>query len=282
MELPDVTDLLSPLELAPREYGVQASQTRFRRQLVEAWDIRPGSSVIEIGCGQGDMTLVLGAAVGLEGHVTAIDAAEETDGSPLTFAEATARLRRSPHAQSITFMFGTDVLSPAMTLPRERYDAAVLAHSSWYMPSPDHLRRILRRVADWTDHLCLSEWDLQPKKASQIPHALAAQFQAQMVALSPNTGFNIRALMSRPAIERILEEAGWRIDTSMSIVSTELQDGQWEVANCLEMLEAVAHSDNGHGLRGFDFDDMARLTRRSGIESLSSFSLTCRRGPRGT
>jgi tRNA A58 N-methylase Trm61 len=147
VELPDVTDLLSPLALSPHEHAVQAIQTRLRRQLVELWDIRPGSTVLEIGCGQGDMTLVLGAAVGPHGQVTAIDTARETDGSPVTFAEATARIQRSPYGPNITFLFGTDILSLELSLPCVRYDAAVLAHSSWYMAAPEQLSRVLRHLA---------------------------------------------------------------------------------------------------------------------------------------
>ncbi|MCX4507966.1 hypothetical protein OOK53_36510 [Streptomyces anulatus] len=43
---------------------IQLSQTRHRATLVESWHIEPGSSVLELGCGQGDMTAVLAEAVG--------------------------------------------------------------------------------------------------------------------------------------------------------------------------------------------------------------------------
>jgi 2-polyprenyl-3-methyl-5-hydroxy-6-metoxy-1,4-benzoquinol methylase len=277
--VPDVMDLLAPLGLSRREQAVQAIQTQVRRRLADIWDICPGSTVLEIGCGQGDMTLVLGAAVGPHGHVTAIDMAQETDGSPLTFAEATARIQRSPYGQTITFMFGTDILAPALSLPRARYDVAVLAHSSWYMASPDQLSRVLQRLAAWTDRLCLSEWDLQPTTAAQLPHAVAAIVQASIVAPAPNTGFNIRSLMARSAIERVVQEAGWHIEQSMSIDSTELQDGRWEVANCLDLLGAVPPSGNRRTLEGVDIDAMARLARHSGIEALASFVLMCRHEP---
>ena len=39
------------------------------------WAIPPGSKVLEIGCGQGDCTLVLAAAVGESGRVDAVDPA---------------------------------------------------------------------------------------------------------------------------------------------------------------------------------------------------------------
>jgi hypothetical protein len=52
--------------------GIEA-QLQHRIDLVQYWDIKPGSRVLEIGCGQGDTTLVLADAVGEEGHVDAID-----------------------------------------------------------------------------------------------------------------------------------------------------------------------------------------------------------------
>jgi len=49
------------------------SQMEHRVQLVSFWGIEPGSRVLEIGCGQGDTTVVLADAVGENGHVDAVD-----------------------------------------------------------------------------------------------------------------------------------------------------------------------------------------------------------------
>jgi hypothetical protein len=57
--------------------------------------------------------------------------------TPFTFAEAPERIRRSRHARTTTFLYDTDVLGPATTLPLARYDCAVLSHSTWYFASPD-------------------------------------------------------------------------------------------------------------------------------------------------
>jgi predicted methyltransferase len=50
-----------------------AWQMDHRLDLVSFWDIAPGSRVLEIGCGQGDCTIVLADAVGHSGHVDAVD-----------------------------------------------------------------------------------------------------------------------------------------------------------------------------------------------------------------
>lgn len=46
---------------------------KHRQDIVSAWKIPTGSSILEIGCGQGDFTVVLADAVGPDGRVVAID-----------------------------------------------------------------------------------------------------------------------------------------------------------------------------------------------------------------
>lgn len=46
---------------------------KHRQQVTRAWGIPPGASVLEIGPGQGELTVVLADAVGRAGKVVAID-----------------------------------------------------------------------------------------------------------------------------------------------------------------------------------------------------------------
>ena len=63
--------------------GILASepQLQHRDGILSKWDLIPGSKILEIGCGQGDCTLVLANVVGEHGHVTAIDPAPLDYGS---------------------------------------------------------------------------------------------------------------------------------------------------------------------------------------------------------
>ena len=73
--------------------GVADSQTRHRLEIVSRFNIRPGANVLEIGCGQGDCTVVLAAAVGENGHVTAVDPASLDYGTPIFwFIDSFSRL----------------------------------------------------------------------------------------------------------------------------------------------------------------------------------------------
>ena len=250
-------------------------QTRFRQKLVDAWRILPGTAILEVGCGQGDMTLVLAAATGPDGHVTAIDAADETSGSPLTFAKATARIRRSRVGKAVSFRFGVDVLEPEVDLPRPHYDCAVLAHSLWYFASMDLLQRTLKRMKELADRLYLSEWDLTPTRKSQLPHFAAALVQGWTSAWKPDRRCNIQTLMSRQAIERLVLDAGWTIETNVSVDSSDLQDGRWEVLNCLQILSSGIGRDDSTTIEGLDLDNVKILLQQSASEALPSFAMRC-------
>lgn len=102
------------------------------RMFVDA-GIGPGMSVLDIGCGSGDVSLLLAKLVGNEGHVTGID----WHGPSLEIARERVRKIQIPN---ITFTKG-DVcaLSPGLG----PFDAAVSRQVIMYLPGPvDALRRI--------------------------------------------------------------------------------------------------------------------------------------------
>lgn len=70
----DVTSI-AELCLHGETLRIQLGQTEHRIDLVRRWNIQQGDHILELGCGQGDTTAVLAAAVGETGHITAVDPA---------------------------------------------------------------------------------------------------------------------------------------------------------------------------------------------------------------
>jgi SAM-dependent methyltransferase len=213
---------------------VQVTQTRFRVELVDGWRIPAGASVLEIGCGQGDMTAVLADAVGPHGRVVGVDIADPSYGAPVTLGESAAFLAATPLGARVDIRFGVDVLDPAVSFPG--FDYVVLAHCAWYFASVDQLRRTLARVRPWARHLCVAEWDLRPHTVDQLPHLLAVLIQGQIEAGGARGDGNVRTPFSRETLLRAVAEAGWSLRSDETVSATDLQDADWEVAAALRMV----------------------------------------------
>jgi ubiquinone/menaquinone biosynthesis C-methylase UbiE len=84
------------------------------RMFAEA-GVRPGSHVLEIGCGAGDVAMLLSARVGPAGHVTA------TDGSA-AMVDATSTSLRAAGATNVTVRVCD---ATALDFPAASFDAAV-------------------------------------------------------------------------------------------------------------------------------------------------------------
>lgn len=211
--------------------ALQFAQTAHRLRLVAAWGVRPGARVLEIGCGQGDMTAALAEAVGPEGRVTAVDVAGPDYGAPVTLGQSLARLAESPLGGRIETRLLFDVLDPANAFPTGSFDYVVLAHMSWYLGSLEQLGRLLETVRPWAARLCFAEWDLEPRGFDQVPHMLAALIQGQTEALDPESEANIRTPFTRATLHRLLAAAGWRVapDAEHWLDTAELADADWEV-----------------------------------------------------
>ncbi|MET9403415.1 class I SAM-dependent methyltransferase [Kitasatospora sp. NPDC002965] len=213
----------------------QLVQTRHRASLVESWDIEPGSTVLELGCGQGDMTAVLAEAVGPQGRVVAVDVADPTYGAPVTLGESAARLAASPLGPRIDFRFSTDVRDLSVDFPSDAFDHVVLAHCSWYFASLGQLRDTLARVRPWARRLWFTEWDLTPTRGDQLAHLLAVLIQGQIEAAGSHGEGNIRTSFSREALLRLLPETGWTTDGDGPVRTDALQDADWEITACLDL-----------------------------------------------
>ncbi|MFJ9948730.1 methyltransferase domain-containing protein [Kitasatospora sp. NPDC091207] len=214
----------------------QLIQTRHRASVASSWDIRPGSTVLELGCGQGDMTAVLAGAVGPEGRVVAVDVADPTYGAPVTLGASAARLAASPLGPRIEFHLGTDVRDPSVDFSSDAFDHIVLAHCAWYFASLGQLRDTLARVRPWARRLWFAEWDLTPSSGDQLAHLLSVLIQGQIEAAGSHGEGNVRTPFSREALLRLLPETGWTADGNGPVDTDGLQDADWEITACLDLI----------------------------------------------
>ncbi|MEU8842010.1 methyltransferase domain-containing protein [Streptomyces roseus] len=259
---------------------IQLSQTRHRATVVSSWHIAPGATVLELGCGQGDMTAVLAEAVGPEGRVVAVDVAAPSYGSPVTLGESAARLAAGPLGPRIDFRFGTDVLDPSVDFPESTFDHVVLAHCSWYFASVAQLRDTLARVRPWARRLCFTEWDLTPASGDQLAHLLAVLIQGQCEAAGSHGQGNVRTPFSREALLRLLPATGWTADGSRSVDTEGLQDGDWEIDACLSLAgtqeRLAALPEPVRQLLLSQADVLRAIAKPHGNRTLAAYSVTAR------
>lgn len=260
---------------------IQQIQTAYRRRILDCWDIPPGSRILEIGCGQGEMTSALAEAVGPTGHVIAVDIAGRDYGTPLTLGEATDQLKAGEFGDRIDFRFEYDITASE---PDQLYDYAVMVHCSWYFESSDKLRNTLSALTKHAKHLCFAEWDTVPRSQDQIPHLLAILIQGQVEALKTSSQSNVRTPFTVSQIKRLLSESGWTF-TKGSYPSTEgLQDSDWEIdeccANSLHQAAALNLSARHQTLLEGQIDLLRQLALPSGNVPLSSVSFVAERQER--
>ena len=151
---------------------IQKVQTEHRLKLVEFWNIKAASKVLEIGCGQGDTTAVLAHTVGDTGFVHGIDIASPDYGSPVTVGDSINFLKNSPLGNRIKVDFEMDILTDEVEFPEKSFDYIVLSHCSWYLRSPEEFLEILKKIQKWTNVLCFAEWDTRVQSNEQLPHFL--------------------------------------------------------------------------------------------------------------
>ncbi|MDR3189673.1 MAG: class I SAM-dependent methyltransferase [Lactobacillaceae bacterium] len=208
---------------------IQLIQTKHRVKLIDAWQIKPGMHILEIGSGQGDMTAALAYTVGATGSVTAIDIAPEVYGAPFTIGQGMHYLQQSAIGANITAYFNTDLLVDAQVLAGRHFDAIVFAHSSWYFASQAQFQAMLSLLKPMADYLYYAEWDLELSEPAQFNHYLAATVQAQFGAFQTNQQANIRTLISKFDFANMVANLPATIIRQASFDAEDMQDGNWEV-----------------------------------------------------
>ena len=221
------------------------AQLKHRMALVEMWAPEPGDQVLEVGCGQGDTTIALAAAVGEAGHVLAVDSADSEYGGPVSIGQAHEFSKASSLGERIEFRLATDLLSSEWDHQEDTFDLVVFSHSSWYMSTHQAVQEMFGRVRPWAKRLGYAEWDPTPRDLRQIPHVMATLLQLHIQTVwqqSPPS--NVHSLILPGQARALAQKSGWAITNEGTIdTSNELEDGkEWEMCWAQEMAERLARS----------------------------------------
>ncbi len=250
---------------------IQQVQLQHRFALVEAFTIQPGMRVLEIGCGQGDTTVVLADAVGADGHVIAIDIAPGDYGAPFTLSQAHERIQASPLGARISFHVETDFLAFELTEP---VDVIVLSHCSWYFKSQEQLKRYFERMSKLNVRVCVAEWDLRFTSISQRSHFCAVSILALYSAYIENEG-NIQQVLNQEQLKKIAENNQFTLTHEAVIDASFLQDGAWEKDYANHVISEFATAPESIQSLVSTYRDV--MNSVDDVESLNSFVLVFER-----
>ncbi|KAG8686072.1 hypothetical protein FRC09_014359 [Ceratobasidium sp. 395] len=237
------------------------NQTIHRVRLAQAWDIPEGSHVLELGCGQGDCTVVLAAAVGDNGHVTGVDPASldygafvcaclyeqghqitnfcKNPGSPSTLGQAQSHLKQSKFGSRMVFVQASSVDFIATPGNENKFDTVVLAHCIYYMSSPTTLLNIFQAIQDKAPsikRLCIAEYALSASIPEAYPHVLAVLMEAALEVHKDGEASesNVRTVVGPKEVTRLANAAGWTVHREgILIPDSGLEDGRWEISAAL-------------------------------------------------
>jgi ubiquinone/menaquinone biosynthesis C-methylase UbiE len=235
----------------PESLQIEIDQATHRLNLLNSFRIPSSSNILEVGCGQGTCTVVLGAATGTTGHVDAIDPAPLDYGAPYTLGQAQEHIAKGELGNRITF-WQRQLQDFLQETGDKKWDFAVLVHCIWYLDSEETLSQMLQALKGRVGKLCIAEYSMQASEPAAVPHVLAALTQATLAAHHPESEANIRCLLTPSDIKRIAEQVGWKLEEEATIIPNEkLQDGMWEVGGVKssEFLDDVDKYVKGHKVK---------------------------------
>ncbi len=224
------------------------------------------------------MTVALAEAVGSSGYIVATDIASREYGSPLTLGQATDLIKDSELGKRIEFHFDCDVTSP--DYEATDFDFAVMVHCSWYFDSGDQLRQTLSALTTRATNLCFAEWDFVPQTPDQMPHFLAVLIQGQIEAFNPKGTANIRSPFTVSQLKQIITDSGWTITHTSSPDTSDIQDADWEIAECLtnslNQAKSLNLSSKHLTLLEGQLDTLRQLAKPSGNTPLNSVAFVAK------
>ncbi|TVY55044.1 Methyltransferase ustM, partial [Lachnellula cervina] len=187
---------------------ITISETTHRLAILSSFSIPPGSRILEIGCGQGDSTIILASLVGATGHIDAYDPGSPDYGSPFTLGQSQAFIKAGALGPRIEFHRTLPFQNSDGKDRDKEYDFIVLSHCIYYFASPGILPALLRTLPK-SKFLCIAEWSLHASAPAQVPHVLTALLLGLLESkrVVESTG-NIRTVLSPAQISGVVRESG--------------------------------------------------------------------------
>ncbi|PIA96055.1 hypothetical protein CB0940_10821 [Cercospora beticola] len=233
----------------------------FNNDLDKAKAALQGRCVLELGCGQGDMTVALAHLVQnqlhdedsehhdnvAKGKILALDPGDLDYGAPYTLRQAQKHISDSASGlgkcinwiqyDPIEYLENLDTQNEGTSTADGLPDFIILAHSIFYLPNEDYFSRLLRALHNAAaqsqtqnkngdpPRLLLAEWGLRVTNPAAEAHVLAVEIQKAR----PIEEGNVQCVISPARIVELAKEAGWRIEREAWIECPQVDDGKWEV-----------------------------------------------------
>jgi hypothetical protein len=234
------------------------------------------------------MAIVLAAAVGVSGHVLAVDKAPGSYGYPKTLEQAHTIIKASTFGSRISFVTSANLLDGRFAFSGDAFDMAIFSNSSWYMSSIEEMGSLFHRVRMWSKRLGYAEWDLRVKSLRQVPHLLAVILQQYIQSIyRMERGYqlqdsNIRTLIFPRDARAIAEQAGWSIlnEATMSTSTSLRLGGVSETRKALAVAaEFAQQQDMNKDLKAFATiqRDILKEIRKKNDRSLGTYMFLAQR-----
>lgn len=135
---------------------------RVHRRVVDLVEAKPGDAVLDVGCGPGNLALLLAQRVGPSGLAAGIDA------SP----EMIARARRNARRRGVSVDFRLEPVE-AVSFPDQRFDAVVSSFVYHHLPGDLKQRALasIARVLKPGGRLCIVDFMPRPRPGRPAPMA---------------------------------------------------------------------------------------------------------------
>ncbi|GIZ49073.1 hypothetical protein CKM354_001211300 [Cercospora kikuchii] len=269
----ELATTLSTCTISGGTDAIQISQLVHRLNILAKWfdnDLSKakaalqGRCVLELGCGQGDMTVALAHLVQNQiddhnhesenhgnfttkaGKILALDPGDLDYGAPYTLRQAQEHISQSASGlgkcidwlqyDPIEYLGilsnGKDENSKTEEFP----DFIILAHSIFYLPNEEYFSRLFRALHNAASisqtrknrnppRLLLAEWGMRITSPTAEAHLLAVEIQKAR----PIEEGNVQCVIAPTRIVELAKEAGWTIEREAWIANPEVDDGKWEV-----------------------------------------------------